>query len=223
MRRVLPLLLAVFAAATSACGAAPPANEPPPLAWEKSSLTVETSSGAHRFDVEIADDQQERERGLMFRRETAADAGMLFLYDQVGPLVMWMENTYLPLDMVFIGPDGVVVSVAAQGCGRPAGCLRPGMYADLRLEAARLPGRVIVPAAAVIERDGRPLVFVARGGRAQWVYILPGRSNGADTEVLPDSASGEIPVGVGDTVLTSGHLTLTHDAPVRVTAVPPRP
>ena len=132
-------------------------------------------------------------------------------------------SAVLPLVDTVARAGRVVVSVAAQGCGRPAGCLRPGMYADLRLEAARLPGRVIVPAAAVIERDGRPLVFVARGGRAQWVYILPGRSNGADTEVLPDSSSGEIPVGVGDTVLTSGHLTLTHDAPVRVTAVPPRP
>jgi HlyD family secretion protein len=90
------------------------------------------------------------------------------------------------------------------------------MYADLRLEATRLPNRIIVPARAVIERDGRPLVFVVKGGRAQWVYILPGRSNGAETEVLPDSSSGQIPVAVGDTVLTEGHLTLTHDAPVRV-------
>jgi HlyD family secretion protein len=90
------------------------------------------------------------------------------------------------------------------------------MYADLRLEATRLPNRIMVPARAVIERDGRPLVFVVKGGRAQWVYIVPGRSNGAETEVLPDSSSGEIPVAVGDTVLVEGHLTLTHDAPVRL-------
>jgi HlyD family secretion protein len=98
------------------------------------------------------------------------------------------------------------------------GVLRPGMYADVRLEAARLPGRIIVPAAAVIQRDGRPLVFVVKDGRAQWVYIFPGRSNGTDTEVLPDSASGQIPLNPGDVVLVEGHLTLTHDAPVRVTA-----
>ena len=98
------------------------------------------------------------------------------------------------------------------------GVLRPGMYADVRLEAARLPNRVIVPAAAVIQRDGRPLVFVVKDGRAQWVYIFPGRSNGAETEVLPDSASGQIPLKAGDVVLVEGHLTLTHDAPVRVTA-----
>lgn len=98
------------------------------------------------------------------------------------------------------------------------GVLRPGMYADVRLEATRLPNRMIVPSAAVIERDGRPLVFVVKGGRAQWVYIFPGRSNGFETEVLPDSASGQIPVAVGDTVLVEGHLTLTHDAPVKLVA-----
>jgi HlyD family secretion protein len=92
------------------------------------------------------------------------------------------------------------------------------MYADVRLEATRLPNRIMVPAAAVIERDGRPLVFVVKGGRAQWVYIFPGRTNGFETEVLPDSASGLIPVAVGDTVLVEGHLTLTHDAPVKLIA-----
>jgi RND family efflux transporter MFP subunit len=98
------------------------------------------------------------------------------------------------------------------------GVLRPGMYADIRLEATRLPNRIIVPAAAVIERDGRPLVFVVKNGRAQWVYIFPGRTNGFETEVLPDSTTGKIPVIAGDTVLVEGHLTLTHDAPVRLVA-----
>ena len=96
------------------------------------------------------------------------------------------------------------------------GVLRPGMYADIRLEASRLKDRIIVPASAVIERDGRPLVFVVKDGRAQWVYIFPGRTNGAETEVLPDSATGLIPLKPGDLVLVEGHLTLTHDAPVRV-------
>lgn len=96
------------------------------------------------------------------------------------------------------------------------GVLRPGMYADVQLEAARLTNRRLVPARAVIERDGRPLVFVVKDGRAQWTYILPGRSNGVDTEVLPDSVTGQIPVAPRDPVIVEGHLTLTHDAPVRV-------
>ncbi len=98
------------------------------------------------------------------------------------------------------------------------GALRPGMYADVQLEATRLTNRRLVPARAVIERDGRPLVFVVKDGRAQWTYILPGRSNGVDTEVLPDSVTGQIPVNAGDQVIVEGHLTLTHDAPVRIAA-----
>ncbi|HKP30757.1 MAG TPA: efflux RND transporter periplasmic adaptor subunit, partial [Gemmatimonadales bacterium] len=96
------------------------------------------------------------------------------------------------------------------------GVLRPGMYADVRLEATRLSDRIVVPARAVIERDNRPLVFVVRDGRAQWTYIQPGRTNGIETEVLPDSTTGQIPLNPGDIVLVEGHLTLTHDAPVRV-------
>ena len=98
------------------------------------------------------------------------------------------------------------------------GALRPGMYADVRLEAQRLRNRRLVPTRAIIERDGRPLVFVIKNGRAQWTYVLPGRSNGRQTEILPDSVSGIIPVNPGDQVIVEGHLTLTHDAPVRVVA-----
>jgi len=98
------------------------------------------------------------------------------------------------------------------------GTLRPGMYADVRLEASRLTNRRLVPARAIIERDGRPLVFVVREGRAQWTYVTPGRSNGSVTEILPDSVSGQIPVNPGDRVIIEGHLTLIHDAPVRIVA-----
>ena len=96
------------------------------------------------------------------------------------------------------------------------GVLRPGMYADIRIEATRLTNRRVVPARAVIERDGRPLVFVVKNARAQWTYVRPGRSNGIETEILADTTTGQIPVKPGDKVITEGHLTLTHDAPVRV-------
>lgn len=100
------------------------------------------------------------------------------------------------------------------------GTLRPGMYADVQLEATRLRNRRLVPTRAVIERDGRPLVFVVKDGRAQWTYIVPGRSNGVDTEVLPDSSTGDIPIKAGDPVIVDGHLTLTHDAPVKLLPKP---
>jgi membrane fusion protein (multidrug efflux system) len=97
------------------------------------------------------------------------------------------------------------------------GTLRPGMYADVRLEANRLPDRILVPSRAIIERDNRPLVFVAKDGRAEWVYVNAGRSNGRDTEILADSASGQIPLKPGDMVITDGQITLSHQAPIKLT------
>jgi RND family efflux transporter MFP subunit len=96
------------------------------------------------------------------------------------------------------------------------GVLRPGMTVDVRLEANRIPRQRLVPKAAVIERDGRPLVFVVKNGRAEWVYINRGRDNGVETQVLPDTLTNEIPVKAGDLVITRGHLTLSHQAQVRV-------
>ena len=92
------------------------------------------------------------------------------------------------------------------------------MYADVRLEANRLTNRIVVPTAALIERDGRPLVFVLKDDHAMWQYVTPGRTNGFETEILPDSASGQIPIQPGDVVLVEGHLTLTHNAPVKLAA-----
>ena len=147
------------------------------------------------------------------------------------------------LPLIKIGGEAVITSAAAAGqsfmgkvvavlplvdsttrAGRAfvrttgTGALRPGMYADVRLEAQRLRGRRLVPTRAIIQRDGRDLVFVIRDGRAQWTYVMVGRSNGRQTEILPDSSSGQIPVNPGDQVIIEGHLTLTHDAPVRVVA-----
>lgn len=100
---------------------------------------------------------------------------------------------------------------------RGDGTLRPGMYADVRLESARLANRIVVPTRAIIERENRPLVFVVKEGRAEWVYVNPGRRSVTETEILPDSSSNEIPLQPGDIVLTDGHLTLSHQAPVRLT------
>jgi membrane fusion protein (multidrug efflux system) len=114
--------------------------------------------------------------------------------------------------------DSMVKSGTASIRIRGDGMLRPGMYADILLEAKRLTNRTIVPARAVIEREGRPLVFRVREGIAEWVYIRAGQTNGRETEVMPDSISGIIPLEAGDIVLIAGHLTLTHQAPVRLVA-----
>ena len=96
------------------------------------------------------------------------------------------------------------------------GALRPGMSVAVELEGTRLARRLLVPTRAILERDGRALVFALRNGRAQWTYVVPGRSNGVDTELLPDSSTGALPLPVGVPVLIEGHQTLTHEAPVRV-------
>jgi len=75
-------------------------------------VDVVSNTGTHGFTVEIADDDAEQSRGLMFRRELAADAGMLFLYEEERPLSYYMRNTYISLDIIYINSDARIVSIA---------------------------------------------------------------------------------------------------------------
>jgi uncharacterized membrane protein (UPF0127 family) len=77
-------------------------------------LTLVTSSGRHVFQVEVMRTPDQRARGLMFRRFMPADRGMLFDFERVEPVAMWMQNTYISLDMAFIRADGTVARVAEQ-------------------------------------------------------------------------------------------------------------
>jgi len=75
------------------------------------SLVVKTSDGKeHNFKIEIADDPQEWEMGLMFRKDLADNAGMPFKMEE-GVKVFWMKNTYLPLDIIFIDSNGVIKTI----------------------------------------------------------------------------------------------------------------
>jgi uncharacterized protein len=67
----------------------------------------------HSFKVEVARNDADRAQGLMYRRSMPADQGMLFDFGRVEPVAMWMQNTYLSLDMLFIRPDGSIARVAA--------------------------------------------------------------------------------------------------------------
>ena len=71
-------------------------------------LTLVTASGERKIDIEVARSMDEQARGLMFRTALPDTSGMLFPYDPPRELTMWMKNTYIPLDMVFIRADGVI-------------------------------------------------------------------------------------------------------------------
>ncbi len=73
---------------------------------------INTAQGRFRFTAEIADEPHERQQGLMFRESMPADHGMLFIFDQTRVINMWMANTPLALDMIFIGKNGEVLKVA---------------------------------------------------------------------------------------------------------------
>jgi uncharacterized membrane protein (UPF0127 family) len=75
-------------------------------------LSVKTDRGVQSFQVEVADSDRERQYGLMCRRSLAADRGMLFLFPAARPQMFWMRNTLIPLDIVYIGANGRVVSIA---------------------------------------------------------------------------------------------------------------
>ncbi len=75
-------------------------------------LEIITSNGSFQFSVEIADDSAERSQGLMFRETMLPTHGMLFDFGETSPVMMWMQNTPLSLDMIFIKENGVVARVA---------------------------------------------------------------------------------------------------------------
>lgn len=121
-------------------------------------VAVLTPTGELRFFVEVARTPQERARGLMFRESLAADAGMIFLFDEDEDHSFWMKNTKIPLDMIFIDSTGLIVGVvenaepftlSSRSVGQPsryvlevAGgtCRREGIAVGHRLRFLGIPG-----------------------------------------------------------------------------------
>jgi len=117
-------------------------------AAETSRLEIVTRAGTYPFEVELALTSEERSVGLMFREQMDTDAGMLFRFDRTQPVTMWMRNTLIPLDMIFIREDGTV--------------------ADIHRNA--------VPLSEAIIRSAEPVRYVLElnAGLADWIKLAPG-------------------------------------------------
>jgi len=106
------------------------------------------------------------------------------------------------------------ITVALQN---PGGRLVSGLYADVALETNRLQDRMIVPSQAVIVRQGRDVVFLVKGGRSYWMYVIVGERSGNFTEIVRgDSPSVVQP---GDSLVIRGNYALAHDVPVEITSI----
>ncbi|SFL57416.1 hypothetical protein SAMN03159423_2576 [Bradyrhizobium sp. NFR13] len=88
------------------------AHQAPASAAEFQPLEIVTKSGVRTFSVEIAKTDEERATGLMYRKELADGRGMLFDFNPEQQISMWMKNTFLSLDMIFISGDGRVLRIA---------------------------------------------------------------------------------------------------------------
>jgi uncharacterized membrane protein (UPF0127 family) len=100
----------LFFAALVACAALSATT--PTQAAGQGTLEIVSKTGVHAFAVELATNDDERSRGLMFRKELPEGRGMLFDFEHEAPVAFWMHNTYIPLDMIFIRGDGSILRIA---------------------------------------------------------------------------------------------------------------
>jgi uncharacterized protein len=106
-RRTVSLRILSLAAAFAAGLMLSPARSA-----EQQSLEIASKNGVHVFSVELAVTDEERQKGLMFRKTLPESTGMLFDFKRDQDVSMWMHNTYVSLDMIFIRGDGRVLRIA---------------------------------------------------------------------------------------------------------------
>lgn len=106
MKRLVLSCVAVLSLAWSACA------QPSSVSEVRGSFVAQSSGQAgESFTFEVCSNDKERARGLMFRKELAANRGMVFVFPDEREHIFWMKNTYIPLDMLFVAKDLTVVGI----------------------------------------------------------------------------------------------------------------
>lgn len=82
------------------------------IIFDQSELSILSVGHKYKFKVEIAETEEQRARGLMYRKEMTAKNGMLFLFKENQTVNMWMKNTFIPLDIIFIDQKGIIIHIA---------------------------------------------------------------------------------------------------------------
>ena len=111
---VLFLFVFFYMTVTSPANAAelPALQDVKPVTFEKGSVRIVSQiSGGRDIQVEIARTPEQLSRGLMYRKTLAPETGMLFVYRPARTVGMWMKNTLVPLDMLFMGPSGRIIFI----------------------------------------------------------------------------------------------------------------
>jgi uncharacterized membrane protein (UPF0127 family) len=154
------ILAGLLALGNSACNAEPQgsgmqsaAATTAPSGLALAPLEIRSANGTHRFTVELARTAEEQAQGLMFRKHLGPNEGMLFPFSPARPASFWMKNTLIPLDMVFIRPDGSIGRIAANTTPLS---LEPVSFGE--------------PAAAVLEIAGgrAAQLGIREGDRGSW-------------------------------------------------------
>lgn len=156
----LVILISALVLTACACRNGPSASAPALIGTVAPTgpvVVLHAGERAFPIRVELARTEPERERGLMYRNHLDADTGMLFIFERTGPLTFWMKNTFIPLDMIFIGADRRIVGIVDNAVPETETPRRvPGDSLYVLEIGGGLCGRLGVSAGSPVEFQGLP-------------------------------------------------------------------